>query len=115
MITNPCSGKEWSVDIGFVGLPLFEEKYAGDYAPHPQHHECTRQHYIFAPEDSFGCQVHKPAPLPPRRVVVVRNLNAILASLKVSFDPAPQLLEIRQAGCPHPDDKVLVFWVNPLN
>lgn len=47
-------------------------------------------------------------------VVIVLDLNCVVAWFEVVVDSPPKFFEISKASCPHPNNKMLVFRIYPL-
>ena len=83
------------------------EKYSKDETRDAKA-KVTGTHYIIFASDFVGVSDHKfLCSIKVMNIVIVIELQVILASLKPFLETAPALPKIRERGCPHPYDKVL--------
>lgn len=100
-------------DIPQLLEPLAEENYSYN-AQNWNDWEGNGQKVIFAANEAQSSQIKVSISIPLFRVVIVFYLHFIISRLQVDFYLSPRLLKIRKSWSPHPNNEMLILWIDPL-
>lgn len=112
--------RKFSINVALWPLTIelchsLREKYHRNKSKQSNCQERRRKPVIFTSYCTFSCQNKWSRTIPLFWVVIEFHIDSVISRRQILVDDSPEFLKVRQTRSSHPDNKMLIFRVDPLS